>query len=125
MCWPQRHYFREVQCRTWHNEASFYSPHKRGLRASSLYKSVIVEPVAMRVCSTLPSPGAPIRTEVEDRCQAGSFGYSTLVKPGRRTRSGRFPLLLSWSITNCMRSEERRVGKECVSTCRSRWSPYH
>src|SRR3546814_3148296 len=27
----------------------------------------------------------------------------------------------SWRI----RSEERRVGKECVSTCRSRWSPYH
>src|SRR3546814_8725857 len=23
------------------------------------------------------------------------------------------------------RSEERRVGKECVSTCRCRWSPYH
>src|SRR3546814_5694471 len=23
------------------------------------------------------------------------------------------------------RSEERRVGKQCVSTCRSRWSPYH
>src|SRR3546814_18542558 len=23
------------------------------------------------------------------------------------------------------RSEESRVGKECVSTCRSRWSPYH
>src|SRR3546814_10271238 len=23
------------------------------------------------------------------------------------------------------RSEERRVGKECVSTCRSRWSPFH
>src|SRR3546814_14960968 len=28
------------------------------------------------------------------------------------------------SITTA-RSEERRVGKECVSTCRSRWSPYH
>src|SRR3546814_6969182 len=29
-------------------------------------------------------------------------------------------------MTNtCSRSEERRVGKECVSTCRSRWSPYH
>src|SRR3546814_14902806 len=25
----------------------------------------------------------------------------------------------------CRRSEERRVGKECVSTCRSRWSTYH
>src|SRR3546814_5151065 len=29
------------------------------------------------------------------------------------------------SITDGARSEERRVGKECVSTCRSRWSPYH
>src|SRR3546814_14290905 len=27
--------------------------------------------------------------------------------------------------TTSGRSEERRVGKECVSTCRSRWSPYH
>src|SRR3546814_15515206 len=27
-------------------------------------------------------------------------------------------------ITGDARSEERRVGKECVSTCRSRWSPY-
>src|SRR3546814_18829123 len=29
------------------------------------------------------------------------------------------------ALHNCQRSEERRVGKECVSTCRSRWSPYH
>ena len=28
-------------------------------------------------------------------------------------------------IEEGLRSEERRVGKECVSTCRSRWSPYH
>src|SRR3546814_2829542 len=28
-----------------------------------------------------------------------------------------------WFVVD--RSEERRVGKECVSTCRSRWSPYH
>ena len=27
--------------------------------------------------------------------------------------------------TNASRSEERRVGKECHTTCRSRWSPYH
>src|SRR3546814_14666881 len=27
--------------------------------------------------------------------------------------------------TDAARSEERRVGKECVSTCRSRWSPCH
>src|SRR3546814_12027335 len=29
------------------------------------------------------------------------------------------------SICGPRRSEERRVGKECVSTCRYRWSPYH
>src|SRR3546814_18958134 len=29
------------------------------------------------------------------------------------------------SETPGWRSEERRVGKECVSTCRSRWAPYH
>ena len=28
-------------------------------------------------------------------------------------------------IDVCTRSEERRVGKECVCQCRSRWSPYH
>src|SRR3546814_5612413 len=29
------------------------------------------------------------------------------------------------TVDECGRSEERRVGKECVSTCRSRWSTYH
>src|SRR3546814_9371193 len=29
------------------------------------------------------------------------------------------------ALEHQVRSEERRVGKECVSTCRSRWSPYH
>src|SRR3546814_6979160 len=29
------------------------------------------------------------------------------------------------AFQNHIRSEERRVGNECVSTCRSRWSPYH
>src|SRR3546814_13474968 len=28
-------------------------------------------------------------------------------------------------IKGAVRSEERRVGQECVSTCRSRWSPFH
>src|SRR3546814_15295247 len=37
------------------------------------------------------------------------------------------PLLEGLDGVNKMskRSEERRVGKECVSTCRFRWSPYH
>ena len=28
-------------------------------------------------------------------------------------------------VEKVMRSEERRVGKECLRLCRSRWSPYH
>src|SRR3546814_16377366 len=33
---------------------------------------------------------------------------------------------LTWLVIETVKSsEERRVGKECVSTCRSRWSPYH
>src|SRR3546814_13191731 len=36
-----------------------------------------------------------------------------------------FDLLSPSKLMEKARSEERRVGKECVSTCRSRWSPYH
>src|SRR3546814_15271814 len=44
---------------------------------------------------------------------------ATVKKPTGGTRKISYErLLLPW------RSEERRVGKECVSTCRSRWSPY-
>src|SRR3546814_12677391 len=35
------------------------------------------------------------------------------------------PLSSNRRTFSIARSEERRVGKECVSTCRSRWSPYH
>src|SRR3546814_602325 len=34
-------------------------------------------------------------------------------------------VMVTPQIQEQVRSEERRVGKECVSTCRSRWSPYH
>src|SRR3546814_9774662 len=34
-------------------------------------------------------------------------------------------LRIAYSAVRTWRSEESRVGKECVSTCRSRWSPYH
>src|SRR3546814_7825426 len=37
----------------------------------------------------------------------------------------RMPHLPVAGTTGSGRSEERRVGKECVSTCRSRWAPFH
>src|SRR3546814_15301623 len=51
---------------------------------------------------------------------------------GKTTRTGlwkcyacrkQFPVKVGTVFEH--RSEERRVGKECVSTCRYRWSPYH
>src|SRR3546814_11163673 len=45
----------------------------------------------------------------------------TIISPGQEARYD--PKLVDLSNTD--RSEERRVGKECVSTCSSRWSPYH
>src|SRR3546814_15232613 len=48
------------------------------------------------------------------------FGDFGLVKKALNERSVIFA-----SAPHLARSEERRVGKECVSTCRSRWSPYH
>src|SRR3546814_11803223 len=63
--------------------------------------------------------------------------YRPAMTQGQLVRTGRIATLVitllaaSWApmIQHFqglwMRSEERRVGKECVSTCRSRWSPYH
>src|SRR3546814_4228064 len=59
----------------------------------------------------------------------GRFGSASA---GSRNRTPRpVPTLDEYSPSNSIpalssaRSEERRVGKECVSTCRSRWSLYH
>src|SRR3546814_13324606 len=43
----------------------------------------------------------------------------SLFGAGEPWLTGRLP------VSHPIRSEERRVGKECVSTCRSRWSPSH
>src|SRR3546814_7652182 len=42
-----------------------------------------------------------------------------------RARDADLYILADPDLIDNLRSEERRVGKECVSTCRSRWSPYH
>src|SRR3546814_17482997 len=47
------------------------------------------------------------------------------VAGGVKYNSGGLHAVLDAAYQTSTRSEERRVGKECVSTCRSRWSPYH
>src|SRR3546814_20442326 len=57
-----------------------------------------------------------------DKVEAGGLAaiLARLAKPVRSATSRRKAAALSHE-----RSEERRGGKECVSTCRSRWSPEH
>src|SRR3546814_17859391 len=49
----------------------------------------------------------------------------TLILVGEAVYQGALALMISEAHARQMRSEERRVGKECVSTCRSWRSPYH
>src|SRR3546814_19872028 len=65
-----------------------------------------------------------------ERSGAGAFFMNLGTAVAGRWRGGpaKIAVLTSalfGSISGSSRSEERRVGKECVSTCRSRWSPYH
>src|SRR3546814_12028080 len=64
---------------------------------------------------------------LNDRAFLAASGLSTgKWSPARRHHSAHSKgECLSGCFVNRARSEERRVGKECVSTCRSRWSPYH
>src|SRR3546814_10603729 len=53
----------------------------------------------------------------------GANQFSVSIDGSAAVSSG---VTLDKNVTiDSLRSEERRVGKECVSTCRSRWSPYH
>src|SRR3546814_18217190 len=75
------------------------------------------------------------------RCEADPAGDLKLLTPAvpvqrQKTKGAKYtplskrqdrPDAIAWLLKYHpeVRSEERRVGKECVSTCSSRWSPYH
>src|SRR3546814_13348278 len=66
--------------------------------------------------------GAAIGYERESQGKAAGLRTHMLVSLGAAI----FVLVpLQSGMQVADRSEERRVGQECVSTCRSRWSPYH
>ena len=54
--------------------------------------------------------------------EAVGYSANTLRTVSQRYRTAYAEELSRWQA---LRSEERRVGKECSLTCRSRWSPYH
>ena len=48
-----------------------------------------------------------------------------VIHVGKRGGCKSTPQVVAYQTVAATRSEERRVGKECTATCRSRWSPYH
>src|SRR3546814_2106168 len=73
---------------------------------------------SLRLLTTIKSlcPGLRRSSALGNACQKLIFASLTRC---------RLQILMSLSTFSIWRSEKRRVGKECVSTCRSRWSPYH
>src|SRR3546814_19928530 len=74
-----------------------------------------------------PSDGSPRIAKVE---KPKAPALASKPTPQIPAGSNPGPVLWSenfadWPEVSLMSSEERRVGKECVSTCRSRWSPFH
>src|SRR3546814_6824796 len=69
------------------------------------------------------------KTAYEMRISDWSSDVCSSDLPAVQRRSGTEAMRMAPSRpctrSDSRRSEERRVGKECVSTCRSRWSPYH
>src|SRR3546814_4703036 len=68
----------------------------------------------------------PDRESAENYCAREGLAFrcvrhSSRLPNGPRLPADPAPMLCCWP--SGPRSEERRVGKECVSTCRSRWSP--
>src|SRR3546814_6879334 len=57
--------------------------------------------------------------------QAAFFWHWAGAGTGSAERMASTMATVSAGRSRLRRSEERRVGKECVSTCRTRWSPYH
>src|SRR3546814_19811262 len=76
-----------------------------------------------------------IRHALEDNEQVKLSGFGNFdlrdkrQRPGRNPKTGEeIPITARRVVTfrpGQKRSEERRVGKECVSTCSARWLPYH
>src|SRR3546814_18137075 len=64
--------------------------------------------------------------DVDARMVEGVFqAHAEVGQEGGELRHRRHDLAPARSAEHVARSEERRVGNECVSTCRSRWSPYN
>src|SRR3546814_13283085 len=75
--------------------------------------------IFLGITSAQRDPDEIVHTVVEVREERVGLGVEPKVSDDLEQTAGKCDIL------RFPRSEERRVGKECVSTCSYRWSPYH
>ena len=77
-----------------------------------------------RLDKFLADAGAGTRSQVKQMIKSRRVQVDgvTASDPGMKVQAGEQTVTLDGTA---LRSEERRVGKECSEPCRSRWSPYH
>src|SRR3546814_15023993 len=84
-----------------------------------LADDVVPLPGAKELLDTLTAMSVPWAIATSGRIETAGVNLRALgVDPDKN-------VVVTRDQVRFARSEERRVGKECVSTCRSRWSPYH
>src|SRR3546814_12537567 len=81
----------------------------------------IIESMAQRLGLPMSKVVCSIERHANTSAASVPLAFDEAVRDGR-IKPGH--LVLMEAIGGGLRSEERRVGKECVSTCRSRWSQY-
>src|SRR3546814_11072954 len=107
------------------------------LRLAASYKHLIVVDLPRARLYVLGNEGGHLKLLSHHYAAMGKNGWGKQSAGDNRTPVGIYHIT-SWIDGSKLppfygagafplnyRSEERRVGKECVSTCRSRWSPYH
>src|SRR3546814_12949554 len=87
-----------------------------------LKDSAEIDNATARLMTVYELNGPMTSKQVRDRCLTYLDGVCAEIEVDIRST---WPSHLPRLRKEGFRSEERRVGKECVSTCRSRWSPYH
>src|SRR3546814_14264599 len=90
---------------------------------TTLFRSWVAELLRDLALRVPPNVGEGLRTLIDGARQGRRFAALDLEQ--QRDVLDLFTKSARTMLGGWFRSEERRVGKECVSTCRSRWSPYH